>query len=42
MGDWQMRLLLACAIAVTAAVALGGCWWHHQEQVVVQPMEPLK
>jgi hypothetical protein len=38
-----MRLLLACAILVTAAIGLGGCF-HHQQAVVEQPIShtPLK
>ena len=34
-----MRILIACAVIISAAVGLGGCWGHH-EKVVVQ--EPLK
>ena len=38
-----MRVLLACAIAVTAAVSLGGCWGHHQQAAVVEPVyDPIK
>ena len=38
-----MKFLLALAIAVTAAVGLGGCWGHHQQATVVEPVyEPIK
>jgi len=39
-----MRLILACAIAATLAVGLGGCFGHHQKAVVVEPVytPPLK
>jgi hypothetical protein len=38
-----MRVFLACAIIITAAVGLGGCFHHHQS-VVEQPIShaPLK
>jgi len=38
-----MRLVLACTIAVTMAVGLGGCFGHHQKAVVAEPIyEPIK
>jgi hypothetical protein len=39
-----MRVLIVCAALITAAIGLGGCWWHHQAAVVTEPMEapPLK
>ncbi len=43
MGDQQMKLILALAMAVTAAVGLGGCFGHHQQATVVEPVyEPIK
>jgi len=37
-----MRVLLACAIIISAAIGMGGCFWHHQAAVVTQPAPPLK
>jgi hypothetical protein len=34
-----MRVFIACAIILTAAIGLGGCWWHHNQQVVTQPLK---
>jgi hypothetical protein len=41
--DWglTMRFFLACAIIISAAIGMGGCFWHHQA-AVVQPAPPLK
>jgi hypothetical protein len=38
-----MRVLLACAFIITAAVGLGGCF-HHQQATYAEPMRapPLK
>jgi hypothetical protein len=38
-----MRIVMACAIIITAAVALGGCF-HHQQAVIAEPIshQPLK
>ncbi len=38
-----MRLLIVCAIIVTAGVGLAGCF-HHQQAVVAEPIShpPLK
>jgi len=33
-----MRLVLACVVAATLAVALGGCFGHHEKAVVVEPV----
>jgi hypothetical protein len=33
-----MRVLIACAIIITATVGLGGCF-HHTEQVVATPLK---
>jgi hypothetical protein len=38
----DMRVLLACAIIISAAIEMGGCFWHHQAAVVTQPAPPLK
>jgi hypothetical protein len=37
-GIW-MRVFLACAIILTAAVGLGGCWGHHEKAVVAEPLK---
>jgi hypothetical protein len=38
-----MRVFIACAIIITAAVGLGGCF-HHEQAVTAVPMAhpPLK
>jgi uncharacterized membrane protein AbrB (regulator of aidB expression) len=41
--DQQMRIFVALAITVGAAIGLGGCFWHHQAAAVAQPvLKPLK
>ena len=35
-----MRILVAFAITLGAAIGLGGCFWHHQAAVVTQPLPP--
>jgi hypothetical protein len=37
-----MRFFLALAIIISAAVGMAGCFYHHQQAVVVQPAPPLK
>jgi len=40
-----MRTLIVCAVMLTAAIGLGGCFFHwHQQAVVTQPVAapPLK
>ena len=39
----QMRVLLACAIIITTAVGLAGCF-HHQQATYAEPIArpPLK
>jgi len=32
-----MRLFIACAIILSLALGMGGCWWHHEEVAVAQP-----
>ena len=34
-----MRILIACAIIISAAIALGGCWGHHEKAVVQEPLK---
>ena len=34
-----MRLFIALAIIISAAIGLGGCFGHHEKAVI---MEPLK
>jgi hypothetical protein len=38
-----MRVFIACAIIITAAAGLGGCF-HHQQAVTAEPISrpPLK
>lgn len=33
-----MRVLIACAIIITATLGLGGCF-HHDQQVVSEPLK---
>jgi hypothetical protein len=42
-GDFPMRVFLACAIIITAAVGLAGCF-HHQQATYAEPVShaPLK
>jgi hypothetical protein len=42
-GGRSMRLLIICAIVITAGVGLAGCF-HHQQAVVAEPIShtPLK
>jgi hypothetical protein len=42
-GGRIMRLLIVCAIIITAGVGLAGCF-HHQQAVVAEPIShpPLK
>jgi hypothetical protein len=34
-----MRILIACAIIISAAVGLGGCFGHHEKAVVQEPLK---
>jgi hypothetical protein len=34
-----MRLLIACAIIVSATIGLGGCFGHHEKAVVTTPLK---
>jgi hypothetical protein len=36
-----MRIFIVCAILVTVAMGLGGCFWHgwHQQAVTTQPLK---
>ena len=34
-----MRVFIACAIIVSAAVGLGGCSGHHEKAVVQEPLK---
>jgi hypothetical protein len=38
-GGISMRVFLACAIILTAAIGLGGCWGHHEKAVVAEPLK---
>jgi hypothetical protein len=33
-----MRVLIACAIVISAAIGLGGCF-HHQQTMVQEPLK---
>jgi hypothetical protein len=35
----SMRVFIACAIILSAAVGLGGCWGHHEKAVVAEPLK---
>ena len=35
----SMRVFIACAIILTAAIGLGGCWGHHEKAVVQEPLK---
>jgi hypothetical protein len=37
-GGLAMRVLVACAIIITATIALGGCF-HHDQQVAATPLK---
>jgi hypothetical protein len=37
-GELIMRALIVCAIVITAAVGLGGCF-HHAQAVTQQPLK---
>jgi serine acetyltransferase len=39
LGDSTMRMFVALAIVVSASIGLGGCFGHHQETVVVEPLK---
>jgi hypothetical protein len=41
-GDDVMRIFLALAIIISAAIGMAGCFYHHQQAVVTQPAPPLK
>jgi hypothetical protein len=34
-----MRAFLAIAIIISAAIGMGGCFWHHQQAVQTQPLK---
>lgn len=34
-----MRVLLACAIVISATIGLGGCFGHHEKAVVAEPLK---
>lgn len=34
-----MRVLIACAIIITATVSLGGCVGHHEKAVMNEPLK---
>jgi hypothetical protein len=34
-----MRLFLACAIVISAAIGLSGCFGHHQKEVIAEPLK---
>jgi hypothetical protein len=34
-----MRLFLACAIVITAAIGLSGCFGHHEKAVMAEPLK---
>jgi hypothetical protein len=40
-GKWgiAMRVFIACAIIITAALSLGGCVGHHEKAVSAEPLK---
>jgi hypothetical protein len=34
-----MRVLIALAIALSAAIGVGGCFFHHEQAVETQPLK---
>jgi hypothetical protein len=34
-----MRVLIACAIVISATIGLGGCFGHHEKAVVQEPLK---
>ncbi len=34
-----MRLFIACAIIISTTIGLGGCFGHHQETAIVEPLK---
>jgi hypothetical protein len=41
-GGRAMRVFLALAIIISAAIGMAGCFYHHEQAVVTQPAPPLK
>jgi hypothetical protein len=37
-----MRMIAILAVLSVASVPLGGCFFHHNQAVVAQPLPPLK
>ena len=37
-----MRMIAILAVLAVASVPLGGCFFHHNQAVVTQPLPPLK
>ena len=35
----SMRVFIACAIILTAAIGLGGCFGHHEKAVMAEPLK---
>ncbi|MGH6791358.1 MAG: hypothetical protein ACRECF_01275 [Methyloceanibacter sp.] len=40
-GKWgiAMRVFIALAIVISAAIGLGGCFGHHEKAVVTEPLK---
>jgi hypothetical protein len=34
-----MRVFIACAIIISAAISLGGCFGHHEKAVMAEPLK---
>jgi hypothetical protein len=34
-----MRVFIALAIVISAAIGLGGCFGHHEQAVVTEPLK---
>ena len=34
-----MRVLIACVVVMATTIAVGGCFGHHQQMVVSEPLK---
>ena len=41
-GGFVMRMIAILAVLSVAFMPLGGCFFHHNQAVVTQPLPPLK
>ena len=38
-GGLAMRLFIACAIIISTAIGLAGCFGHHEKAVITEPLK---